>query len=86
MNLIYSHNYTTARTFALHQELAPGDWKWINDARVLKDYPRADVYKVSHWEDNPHRADIDAALQRARKEHRLGTLTDYSRPYRPPSE
>ena len=67
MNLIYSHNYATARTFALAQELAPGDWKWINDARVLRDYPRADVYKVTHWEANPHRDDIDAALQRARE-------------------
>lgn len=86
MNLIYSNNYATARTFAFAHELAPGDWKWINDARVVKEYPRADVYKVSHWDANPHRDDIDAALQRALKEHRLGTLTDYSRPYAPPSE
>ena len=86
MNLIYSDSYTTARTFALAQELAPGDWKWINESRVLRDYPRADVYKVPHWEANPHRADIDAALERAQHEHRLGTLTDYSRPYEPPSE
>lgn len=86
MNLIYSDNYTSARAFARAQDLAAGDWRWINDARVLKDFPRADVYKVSHWEDNPHRADIDAALQRALKEHRLGMLTDYSRPYRPSSE
>ena len=78
MNLIYSHNYATARTFAHNHELVPGDWKWIRDARVLKAYPRADVYKVSHWEANPHRADIDAALYRAVKEHRLGMLTDYS--------
>ena len=86
MNLIYSHNYATARTFALANELAPGDWKWIHDGRVLRDYPRADIYKVTRWESNPHRDDIDAALQRAEKEHRLGTLTDYSRPYQPPSE
>jgi hypothetical protein len=25
-------------------------------------------------------------LQRAQQEHRVGTLTDYSRPYEPPSE
>ena len=80
MNLIYSHNYTTARAFALNLGLVPGDWKWINDARVLRDYPRADIHRVSHWEANPHRADIDAALHHAQKAHRLGTLTDYSRP------
>ena len=80
MNLIYSYDYTTARAFALDLGLVPGDWKWINDARVLKDYPRADIHRVSHWEANPHRADIDAALHHAKKEHRLGTLTDYSRP------
>jgi hypothetical protein len=86
MNLIYSHNYATARTFALANELAAGDWKWINDARVVRNYPRSDVYKVAHWEANPHRDDIDAALQRALKEHRLGTLTDYSRPYQQSAE
>jgi hypothetical protein len=85
MNLIYSNNYATARTFAQAQELAPGDWKWINEGRVLRDYPRADIYKIAHWEANPHRADIDAAMERAQHEHRLGTLTDYSRPYEPPS-
>lgn len=81
MNLIYAHNYASAHSFALLQDLAPGDWKWINDARVVKDYPRADVYKVSRWEANPRRGEIDAALEQARKAHRLGTLTDYSRPY-----
>jgi hypothetical protein len=86
MNLIYSNNYATARSFALSQDIAPGDWKWINDARVVREYPRADVYKLSRWEANPHRADIDAALQRAQQDRRLGTLTDYSRPYVPPSE
>lgn len=86
MNLIYSHNYATARTFALSHEIAPGDWKWINDSGVLRAYPRADVYKVSHWEDNPRRKDIDAALERAQKDHRLGTLTDYSRPNRHPAD
>ena len=86
MNLIYSHNYATARTFALANEIAPGDWRWINDSGVLRAYPRADVYKVSHWEDNPHRKDIDEALARAQKAHRLGTLTDYSRPYQQSAE
>ncbi len=86
MNLIYSHNYAAARTFALSQELAAGDWKWIHDAQVLRAYPRADVYKVTRWEANPHRDDIDAAIERAAKDHRLGTLTDYSRPYVAPSE
>ena len=71
MNLIYSNNYATARTFAQAQEIAPGDWKWINEGRVLRDYPRADIYKIAHWEANPHRADIDAAMERARHEHRL---------------
>lgn len=78
MNLIYSHNYAAARAFAHNHELVPGDWKWINDARVLKHYPRADIFKLSRWEANPHRANIDAALHRAGKEHRLGVLTDYS--------
>jgi hypothetical protein len=78
MNLIYSHNYAAARAFAHNQELVPGDWRWINDARVLKHYPRADIFKVPHWESNAHRADIDAALKRAEKEHRLGMLTDLS--------
>jgi hypothetical protein len=81
MNLIYSHNYAAARDFAHNHELVPGDWKWINDARVVRDYPRADIYKVSHWEANAHRADIDAALNRAGKEHRLGMLTDDSGPH-----
>ena len=86
MNLIYSHNFSTARAFALDQELVPGDWKWIKDSRVLRDHPRADIFKLSRWEANPHRADIDLALHRLDKDHRLGTLTDYSRPYQPPSE
>lgn len=80
MNLIYSHNYATARTIAHDLELVPGDWKWINDARVLRDHPRAHIYRAPQWQANPQRADIDAALQRARSAHRLGTLTDYSRP------
>ena len=36
MNLIYSRSYAAARTFALHHELMPGDWKWISDAGVLR--------------------------------------------------
>lgn len=86
MNLIYSNSYATARTFALAQELAPGDWKWINDGQVIRQHPRADVFKVAHWEANPHRAEIDEALKHAEKRHRLGTVIDYSRPYQPPSE
>ena len=78
MNLIYSHNYAAARAFAHNQELVPGDWKWLNDARVLKQHPRSDVFKVPHWEDNANRAGIDLALRRAEKEHRLGMLTDLS--------
>ena len=78
MNLIYSHNQAAARAFALAQELAPGDWRWIHDGGIVRDFPRCDVYKIAHWEDNPHRADIDEALHRAQHEHRLGQLIDYS--------
>ncbi len=78
MNLIYSSNYASARSFALAQELAPGDWKWIKDGRVIREYPRADIYKVPRWDANPHHADIDAALDRARESRRLGSLIDYS--------
>jgi hypothetical protein len=78
MNLIYSHNYAAARAFAHDHQLVPGDWRWIYDARVLKHYPSAYIYKVPHWEANAHRADIDAALRRAEEEHRLGMLIDYS--------
>lgn len=78
MNLIYSSNYASARSFALAQELAPGDWKWIKDGRVIREYPRADVYKVPHWDANPQHADIDAAIERARGKRRLGSFIDYS--------
>ncbi|WP_159017456.1 hypothetical protein [Cognatiluteimonas profundi] len=78
MNLIYSSNQATARIFALSQELAPGDWKWIKDGRVISEYPRADIYKLQHWDANPRHVDIDAALERARQKRRLGTLIDYS--------
>ncbi|KAB8191050.1 hypothetical protein [Marilutibacter maris] len=76
MNLIYSHDYATARAFAQHEELMPGDWQWIQDADVVRQYPRAVIYKVPHWQDNPRRARIDLALQRAAETHRLGTLID----------
>ena len=79
MNLIYSHSYASARTFAMAQELMPGDWKWITDGNVVKQNPRADVYKVPKWEANPHRTDIDEALQQAREKHRLGSFIDVSR-------
>lgn len=76
MNLIYSHSYASARAFALHHEFMPGDWKWIQDANVIRQNPRADVYKVARWETNPQRAQIDEALVRARQTHRLGTLNE----------
>jgi hypothetical protein len=76
MHLIYSHNYATARTFALRNEFMPGDWKWIQDADIVRQYPRADVYKVTHWEANPHRDTIDEAIARARASHRLGTVSE----------
>jgi hypothetical protein len=76
MHLIYSHNYATARGFAERNDFMPGDWKWIQDADVVRQYPRADVFKVAHWDANPHRAQIDEALQRARESHRLGSVTD----------
>ena len=74
MNLIYSHSLASARAFALHHEFMPGDWKWLHDADVVRQNPRADVYKVEHWEDNPHRGKIDLALARAHESHRLGSL------------
>ncbi|QDH68961.1 hypothetical protein [Marilutibacter alkalisoli] len=76
MNLIYSHNYATARAFAMREELMPGDWQWLRDAGVIRQYPRANVFKVPRWEANPRREQIDLALQRAAESHRLGTLTD----------
>lgn len=76
MNLIYSHSYASARAFAMHHELMPGDWKWLQDADVVRHNPRADVYKAPRWEENPHREKIDEALDRARKSHRLGSLID----------
>lgn len=76
MNLIYSRSYATARTFALQHEFMPGDWQWLQDADILRKHPRADVYKAPHWDDNPHRDQIDEALERARKTHRLGSVND----------
>ena len=61
MHLIYSHNYATARAFAQRNEFMPGDWKWIQDADIVRQYPRADVYKVGHWGANPHRDKIAEA-------------------------
>lgn len=76
MNLIYSHSYASARAFALHHDFMPGDWKWLQDADMLRQNPRADVFKVEHWEANPHREQIDEALTRALKRHRLGSLVE----------
>ena len=80
MHLIYADSYANARTFARHQDLMPGDWKWINDAGAIRAYPRADVYKAPHWQAHPRRAGIDAALAIAAGRHRLGALTDLSGP------
>lgn len=76
MHLIYSHNYATARAFAQRNEFMPGDWKWIQDADIVRQYPRADVYKVGHWGANPHRDKIDEAIERARESRRLGTVNE----------
>jgi len=76
MNLIYSHSYASARTFALHHDFMPGDWKWIQDPGVVRQNPRADVFLVPKWESNPRRESIDVALDRARKSRRLGSVTD----------
>ena len=76
MNLIYARNAAAARAFALEEELMPGDWKWIQDADTIRQYPRAHIFKLPRWRENPHRAWIDVALQRAAGAHRLGTLTD----------
>lgn len=76
MNLIYSRSYATARIFALQHEFMPGDWQWLQDANTIRRNPRADVFKAANWNANPHRAQIDEALERARKTHRLGSLND----------
>lgn len=76
MNLIYSHSYASARAFAQHHEFMPGDWKWLQDADLLRRHPRSDVYKVERWQANAHRDQIDEALDRARKAHRLGSLNE----------
>jgi len=78
LNLIYAPSLASARNFARGQELMPGDWKWINDGRVVRAYPRSDIYKLRDFSANPHREDIDAALALARSRHRLGCLYDYS--------
>ena len=79
MNLIYAHNLHSARAFAFAQELAPGDWKWIHDGTVVTNFPRSDLYKVPRWEENPHRADIDAAIAHMRDKRRLGHVSDFAR-------
>jgi len=79
MNLVYAHSRASARTFALHHDLMPGDWKWISDAGVVRQHSRADVYVAPDWSAHPHREDIDPALQRAFRAHRLGAINDYSR-------
>ena len=76
MNLIYSHSYTSARIFAQQHEFMPGDWKWLQDADIIRQHPRAEVFKAERWDANPHRDKIDEALARALKTHRLGTLHD----------
>jgi hypothetical protein len=76
MNLIYAHSYRTAHAFAIHHDFAAGDWKWIQDADVVRHNPRADVFKVERWEANPQRVKIDLALQRARESQRLGTVME----------
>jgi hypothetical protein len=80
MHLIYAPTYAGARTFALHQDLMPGDWQWIHDPATVRANPRADVFKTPKWEAHPHRNEIDAALDHARGQHRLGTLYDLSGP------
>lgn len=76
MNLIYAHSFATARNFAEHNDFMPGDWKWIQDADVVRQHARADIYKVAHWEHHPHRDHIDHAIERARDSHRLGTVVE----------
>jgi hypothetical protein len=78
VNLIYAPTLTSARSFARGQDLMPGDWKWINDGRVIHAYPRSDIYKLPGCGANPHHDEIDAALDQARSRHRLGSVYDYS--------
>jgi hypothetical protein len=78
VNLIYARSHASARTFALHHDLMPGDWKWISDSSVVRQHSRADVYVAPDWNGHPHRDDIDPALQRAHKAHRLGAINDFS--------
>jgi hypothetical protein len=78
VNLIYAPSLASARNFARGQELMPGDWKWINDGRVVRAYPRSDIYKLRGYAANPHHDEIDAALDLARSRRRLGSLYDYS--------
>lgn len=78
MYLLYTPSYAAAHTFALHNELAAGDWKWISDKDVVRKNARADVYIGPGWQRHPHRGEIDEALALAVRKHRLGTVTDLS--------
>ncbi|GAB3730308.1 hypothetical protein GCM10028862_09510 [Luteimonas pelagia] len=78
MYLLYTPSYSSAHQFALHNELMPGDWKWISDKDVVRKNSRADVYIGPDWQRHPHRAEIDEALQVAVAKRRLGTVTDLS--------
>lgn len=78
MQLIYAHDYRSASLFARQNDFMPGDWRWINGPRALSDYPRAELYKIPHWDSHPLRAQIDAAVQRAERRHRIGRVTDVS--------
>lgn len=78
MQLIYAPSYRSASLFARQNDLMPGDWRWINGPRALVDYPRAELYKIPHWDDHPLRAQIDDAVQLATRKRRLGRVTDVS--------
>lgn len=80
MHLIYADSHASARTFALHHELMPGDWTWIHDPATVRAHPRADVYKAPRWDAHPRRDEIDAALTLAASRHRLGSMTELSGP------
>lgn len=78
MHLIYAESLASARSFALHHELMPGDWQWLRDPGVLRQYPRADIDLAPRWDAHPQRAAIDGMLQHLVKAHRVGSLIDHS--------
>jgi hypothetical protein len=78
MYLIYTPSYASAHNFALHNELMPGDWKWISGKDIVRKNSRADIYLGPGWQQHPHRKEIDAAIEVAVKKKRLGTVTDLS--------